>query len=81
MSICILKGINSESIDEINYPIIKQCYQELIDALVKKGFSRESIKIYFDNEKRQIHFDYYPDELEVLITYTDFDEKLQLHLT
>lgn len=81
MSICILKGINSDSIDEINYPIIKQCYQELIDALVKKGFARESIRIYFDNEKRQIHFDYYPDELEVLVTYTDFDEKLQLNVT
>ncbi|QMT60065.1 hypothetical protein [Legionella sp. PC997] len=81
MSICILKGINSESIEEINYPIIKQCYQQLIDALVKKGFPREHIKISFDDEQRQIFFDYYPDELEVLITYTDFDEKLQLHLT
>lgn len=81
MTICILKGINSESIDEINYPIIKQCYQDLIDALVKKGFPKESIKIYFDDEGRQINFDYYPDELEVLITYTNFDEKLQLDVT
>ncbi|KTD73509.1 hypothetical protein [Legionella tucsonensis] len=81
MSICILIGTKSESIDEINYPIIKQCYQELIEALVEKGFPRGSIKIYFDDEKRQIHFEYYPDELDALITYTDFDEKLQLHLT
>ncbi|MCE0723515.1 MULTISPECIES: hypothetical protein [Legionella] len=81
MSICILKGSKSESIDEINYPSIKGCYQELIKALVKKGFPLESIKIYFDDEKRQIHFDYYPDELDVLITYTDFDEKLQLNVT
>ncbi|CAM3017326.1 Uncharacterised protein [Legionella steigerwaltii] len=82
MSICILKGTNSESISEIDYPIIKQCYQEFIDALVKKGFLLEHIKIYFDDEKRQIHFDYYPDELDVLITYTNFDDdKLQLHIT
>lgn len=81
MSICILKGIKNESIDEINYPNIKQCYQNLIDALLQKGFTKENIKIYFDDEKRQIHLDYYPDELDALITYTDFDEKLQLNRT
>lgn len=81
MSICILKGVNNESIDEIDYPIIKQCYQELIVALVIKGFPLEHIKIYFDDEKRQIHFDYHLDELDVLIAYTNFDNKLQLHLT
>ncbi|STY29084.1 Protein of uncharacterised function, DUF399 [Legionella wadsworthii] len=81
MSICILKGIKSESIPENHYSIIKQCYQNFIDALVKKGFPLENIKIFFDDEKRQIHLDYYPDELDVLITYTDFDEKLQLNVT
>lgn len=81
MSICVLKGVTSESIEINDYPFVKYCYQQLINALVDKGFTPTDIKIHFDDEKRQICFDYYPDDLEVLINYVQFEDKLQLHLT
>lgn len=81
MSICILKGFNTEAIDSTLYPSIKQCYLEFIDALVEKGFLRETIKIKFDDENRQIHFDYYPDEIDALMIYVDFEDKLQCNVT
>lgn len=77
MSTCVLKGSNTESIDLDHYPSIKQCYQELIEALVEKGFLRETIKIRFDDEQRQIHFGYHPDEIDTLVAYVNFENKLQ----
>lgn len=76
MSICILECIYTGSIAEEHYSEIKNKYLEFIQALIEKGFLKESIKITFDDENRQIHFGYYPDELDALILYVDFETKL-----
>ncbi len=73
MAICTLKGVGSESINEIYYQEIKSIFQKLISLLVARGFSPESIQIYFEDEKRQIHFGYYPDEIEALFEYAEYD--------
>ncbi|VEG91622.1 hypothetical protein [Legionella spiritensis] len=81
MSICILKGKDTESIDSEDYPGIKACYENLVTALIDKGFPRESIRIYFDDENRQIHFDYHMDEIDALVMYAGFENKLQSSYT
>ncbi|QBR83102.1 hypothetical protein E3983_01250 [Legionella israelensis] len=81
MSKCILKGIHTDSIDKTDYSSIKQCYQRWIAALLKKGFSLDSIRIYFDDENRQIHLDHEPDEIDAMILYAEYEDKLQEHFT
>ena len=76
MSICILECIHAGSIAEKHYSDIKNKYLQFIEALIEKGFPRESVKITFDDENRKIHFGYYPDELEALVLYVDFETKL-----
>jgi hypothetical protein len=70
--LCTLSGIDSDSIPIDDYQKIKLLFQPLIDKF--------QLKIELDDNKRQIHFDYTPEEIDAIYqsipSHDEFFEKI-----